>query len=282
MPIEDTVMKCVMELFKGDALKFFGLKKRIVSGALVDGAARTEAVHVHIQKNISDWMLEADDGSFVHLEFASGYKKKDLRRYMVSDAIMHFKTGRPIKTLVVYTADIKDKPTGLRAGSIRYDVDAFYMSGFDGDKAFSAIEKKLAKGRALTKQDLMSIVFLPMMKSSASKEKRFVKSAKTSNTIKDKEEQLQVQAMIALLSEKFLTREGWMKIKEVMSMGEFVKSILDEGIERGIEQGVERRGDAVAVNMLKRGFDVATVADCTELPEARVLELQAQIEAEAA
>jgi len=147
---EDIVLKCVMELFKGDALKFFGLNKLIVAAITADAATRTEMLHVHVQKNINDWVLEADDGSFVHMEFASSYRKKDMRRYMVTDAMLHFKTGKPIKTVVVYTANIKDKPTKHDAGSIRYEVDTFYMSSLDGDAAWAKAKAKINKGKPLS------------------------------------------------------------------------------------------------------------------------------------
>ena len=314
-PAEDIVMKCIMELFIGDALEFFGLKKRIVSGVTVDAAARTEMLHVHVQKNINDWVLEAEDGSYVHMEFASSYKKKDLRRYMVTDAVMHFKTGKPITTVVVYTANVKNKPVKLNAGSINYKVNAFYMSDLDGDTAYAKISAKIAKGESLAKQDLMSMVFLPMMKSSIDKEERFEQAVAASTKIKDYDEQQQVQAMIVLLAEKFLTHDSWMKIKERIAMGEFFKMIRDEcmqegmeeglkkgmeqglekgmekglekgmekgieqGITQGIEQGTERRNIDIATEMLRDGMDVKTVVKYSKLPKAKVLVIKAEIDA---
>ena len=58
MQHEDIIMKAVMELFKGDAVKFFGIDKRIVS------AARTEMSQIQVQKNINDWVLLADDDTY--------------------------------------------------------------------------------------------------------------------------------------------------------------------------------------------------------------------------
>jgi len=109
---EDVVMKSIMELFKGDAVKFFGIDKRVIS------AAPTELSHIPVQKNINDWVLYADDDSYIHFEFQSDYSKKDLARFMVSDAMLYYNEGKPIKTIVVYSSDIKETITAIIFASI--------------------------------------------------------------------------------------------------------------------------------------------------------------------
>jgi hypothetical protein len=129
-------MKSVMELFKGDAVKFFGIDTNVIA------SARTELLHIPVQRKTDDWLWETDDDKFLHLEFQSDYNKNDLSRFMISDAILHFNTGKPVKTIVVYSADIEKTITTLDAGSIRYNVEAFYMSGIDGDKTYADITMK--------------------------------------------------------------------------------------------------------------------------------------------
>ena len=269
--IEDIILKNVAEFFKGDALKFFGSDKRIVSAVTIDAAARTEAVHVHIQKNISDWMLEADDGTLIHLEFASDYDKNDIMRYMVSDAMTHFKTGKLIKTIVVYTAKIKKTETKLDAGSINYEVDAFYMSNLDGDNTFAEIKAKIEQGVQLIKEDLMSIVFLPMMANSADKEEMFIQTASASKAINDTHEQSQVQAMIILLAEKFLNEVGVKKIKEEIAMSQILRMVAEENFEKNATES--------ATIMLKDGMEVELVIKYTKLPREKVLAIKAELEA---
>ena len=146
---EDVVMKGIMELFKGDAVKFFGIDKRIVK------AARTELIQIQLQKNINDWVLEADDDSYVHFEFESKYDKKALSRFMVSDAMLYYKEGKPIQTIVIYSADVQDAVTDLDAGSIHYHIEAFYMVKLDGDETYERIKTKIDAGEPLAKEDLM-------------------------------------------------------------------------------------------------------------------------------
>jgi hypothetical protein len=120
-------MKVIMELFQGDAVKFFGINKKIVS------ATRTELTHLELKRNIDDWVLEAEDKSFIHFEFQTTLNENDLKRFMVSDAILCYKKGRPVKTVIVYTGNIEKAKTALDFDSIRYNVDAFYLS-FQGNK----------------------------------------------------------------------------------------------------------------------------------------------------
>ena len=269
-PVEDIIMKAVMELFKGDAVKFFGINKQIVSATTIAAAARTELTHIHIQKNIDDWILEADDNSFIHFEFQSDYDPKDLYRFMVSDAMLCYSVQKPIRTIVVYTADIKDTITVLDAGAIQYKIDAFYMSSLDGDTTYEAIRSKIATGKPLTKQDLMSIVFLPMMMSIEDRVTRFERSISLSKEVSAADEQLQIQAMLHLLADKFVKDPGMMqKLKEMINMSDLTKMIR--------EDAMNEKAIGIARNLLKRGISIEAVKEDTGLDEPTINKLQDEV-----
>jgi len=195
---EDTIMKSIMELLKGDAVKFFGIDARVVA------SARTELSNIPIQRKTDDWLRKTDDDSFLHFEFQPDYDKKYIARFMVSGAILHYNTGTPVRTIVVYSADIKETITTLDAGVIKYNVKAFYMSALDGDKTYADIKARLDAGESLTKQDLMSIVLLPMMQNSVDKFTRFEQSIQLSKDVPTKDERVQMQEMIKSLADKFV------------------------------------------------------------------------------
>ena len=260
MPIEDSIMKIAMELFKGDAVKFFGIDVKVTA------PARSELTHIPIQRKTDDWLWETDEDSFVHFEFQSDYDPKDLSRFMLSDAILHFNTGKPVRTIVVYTADIKETITTLDAGAIQYNVEAFYMSTIDGDKTYAALKANLEAGESLTKQDLMSMVFLPMMKNSVDKATRFEQAITLSKEVPAKDEQAQILEMLKLLAEKFIKdADKLKKLKELASMGIINQMIAND---KAIE---------IAKNMLRKGYPVDAISEMTGLDEPTVLNLQAEL-----
>ena len=270
-PIEDIIMKGVLELFKGDAVKFFGIDKRIVAGTTISAATRTELSHIHIQKNIDDWVLEADDNSFIHFEFQSTYAPEDLARFMVADAMLFFKERKRIRTIVVYTADIEDTITTMDAGSIQYSVDTFYMSSMDGDRIYEDIQAKIATGEPLDKQDLMSIVFIPMMRNKADKAATFERAIALSKEIPARVEQIQIQAMLKLLADKFVKDHAAMqRLKEMINMTAIGEMIRKDAIE----EGARVRDLEIAKNMLKDGVGISVVAKYTGLSEASIRELK--------
>ena len=263
MQHEDIVMKAVMELFKGDAVKFFGIDKRIIS------ATRTELSQIQVQKNIDDWVLYADDDTLLHLEFQSDYDKADLVRFMVSDAMLYFKERKPVRTIVVYSAEIKDTITALDAGAIQYGIEAFYMSTLDGDKTYLDIQTKIDAGEPLVKQDLMSIVFLPLMKNSVDKNTRLVQAIMLSKALPVNYEQAQIQAMLSLLAEKFVKDPAVLKrIKELMSVGVIFDMVRED---KAIE---------IAKNMLRDGVGISVISKYTGLPESIVRDLKSELDKE--
>ena len=269
-PHEDTIMKSIMELFKGDAVKFFGIDKKIISGTTLSAEARNELTHIHVQRNIIDWLLEADDDSFIHFEFQSDYDKDDLSRFMVTDAILYNQKRKPIRTIVIYTAEIKETETSFNAGSIQYNVEAFYMSALDGDKTYADIKVKVVAGESLTKQDLMSIVFLPMMKSRVDKIEQFEQAITLSKEVPGEDGQTQVQAMIHMLAEKFVKDLNMLrKLKEMLNMGAIAEMIREDAVK-------EDRCE-IAKKLLKRGLSVLVVVEDTGLDESIVLDLKAEL-----
>ncbi|MDR1687521.1 MAG: hypothetical protein LBS21_02785 [Clostridiales bacterium] len=216
-------MKSIMELFKGDAIKFFGIDKNVVS------VERTEFTQIKAIQKTDDWMLKAEDGSYIHIEFQTTHSLKDLSRFMLADAMLYYKEGKPIKTIVVYSSDIDQTITEINAGALQYGVEAFYMVKLDGDKAYAEIKAKIDAGENLTKQDLMSIVFLPMMKSEHDKVKRLERSISLSKEIKTETMQVQIQAMLELLAEKFVKDENELKkLKGMIRMGVIFDMIRED------------------------------------------------------
>jgi hypothetical protein len=264
--VEDTVWKNIFELFKGDAVKFFGINTKVTA------SARTELSHIPIQRKTDDWLWDTDEEFFLHFFFFFLYRKKDLSRFMISDAILYHNTGKPVRTIVVYSADVKETITTLDAGAIKYNVEAFYMSTLDGDKTYDEIKTKVDANEPLTKQDLMSIVFLPMMKNSVDKVSRFEHAINLSKEISAENERVQIQEMLKLLAEKFIKDVNTLqKLKELVNMG-----IINEMLANDAKINATKD---IARNMLREGSSIEFVLKTTGLDEPTILSLQSELNA---
>jgi hypothetical protein len=257
---EDIIMKNVMEFFKGDAVNFFGIQKRIIA------VTRTELVHLEKR---DDWVCETEDGELIHFEFQTTNKPEDLPRFMAADAILFFKEKKRVRTFVVYSGDIETAETTLDAGSIHYTVNAFYLAGLDGDAMYGDLRRKINAGEPLAKRDLMAVVLLPLMKSSRDKGARLTQAVELSKQLPATDTQAQIQAMLALLAEKFvLDEEQLAKLKEMINM-----TAIEEMIRR--DDRIE-----VAKNLLSEGIMQDVIHKATGLPADLLRQLQADLEIE--
>ena len=258
---EDILMKNVFDLLKGDALMYFGFNKKIVA------PTRTEQTQLTIQTNFIDNTYLLDDGSIVHLEFQTTASQDDLYRFMVSDAVLANKEKKPIHTIVIYSAEITKALDYLDLGSVYYKVNNHYMIDFDGDMIYTGIVEKIGRGERLSKQDVMSIVLLPIMKSKDDKMTRIVNCIDLSKQIVDISEFYQIRAMLYLIAEKFLSEYEMEKIKEMMGM----RFRLAEMWQK--DKAVE-----IAKNLIIEGMNLELIAKATGLAIEELEELKVEVE----
>lgn len=111
------------------------------------------------------------------------------------------------------------------------------MNSIDGDKKLDYISKKIYNNEVLTKHDILTLVFLPIMNSTKNKTDRIVEAITLSKSINDKENQNNSLALLYAFAEKFVNNDNMNKVKEVFQMTELGKLLKQEGIEEGIERG---------------------------------------------
>jgi predicted transposase/invertase (TIGR01784 family) len=99
-----------------------------------------------------------------------------------------------------------------------------------------------------------------------------------SKEIKDKNEQLQIQAMITLLAEKFITdKERMEKLKEVLGMFAVLEMIKEEAREEAREEAIQDSKIEIAKNALKEGATVEFIKKITGLKKKTIQQLQAEL-----
>ncbi|MEQ8199554.1 MAG: hypothetical protein ABRQ27_16390, partial [Clostridiaceae bacterium] len=212
--VEDAVMKEAMNYFKDHAVRFFGIKEKVIA------PAETELKNIDIKTNQMDYLFHVEDGSYLHFEFQTTNKKEDLSRFLYYDTSLYCKHRRKIKTVIIYSADIEDVETKIDGGSIKYLTKAFYMKSLDGDERLEYLRKKIHKGEHLSDEDIVNLTFMPLMRSKDDKSTRTMQCIDLTNNIKDKDNKNKCTILLYALFDKFGDIESKKKFREVISMTE--------------------------------------------------------------
>lgn len=269
---EDAIMKKSMELFAESALAFFNVHDKIKR------VANVEIKDITIKTHVLDYLYETESGEFIHFEFQTTRSCDNLPRFLCYDAALFQRERKLIKTIVVYSAEIKKENHLINAGSIHYEVENFYMSQFDGDILFELIKEKINHNVTLTEEELVKLTFIPLMGSKKSKSKLTIDCL---NLAQNLEEQQKAKCIVLLygLFDKFGDEISKKKFKEVFQMTEVGRMIHEEGeqigIEKGIEKGMKKAKIENAVSLLDILND-EMIAKKIKLPLETVRQLRVQ------
>ncbi|WP_373845471.1 DUF4351 domain-containing protein [Clostridium sp.] len=228
---EDLIMKRAMDLFAEEGLKFFGVGKKVKE------LGPTELVILETKNMFMDYTFLMEDDTFIHFEFQTTNKgKADLRRFRAYEALLGHQTGKDVVTYVVYSGNIKNPGNVLETGINAYKVNSISMASKDGDKIYSDIIAKIKSGVDITKQDIISLTFTPIMGGNISIVDKIINAI---DVVKDvnKDYKYDVESILYAFASKFLSGKDLERVKEELRMTELGKSLINEGIEKGKEEG---------------------------------------------
>ena len=246
--VEDAVLKKAMEFFKDNAVKFFGIDTKIIA------PAETEIKNIDIKTNYTDYLFYTEDGGYLHFEFQTTNKKEDIKRFLYYDASLFYKEKRKVRTFVIYSSDIDDVETFVDAGTIKYNVEAFYMKDLNGDEKLEYLSEKIEKGKTLTEEDILTLTLLPLMDSKKSKSDRTIESIQLAYKMPESREKVQCVTLLYALFDKFGDEVSKQKFKEVISMTEIGKMIREEGIKEGKKEGKAEGKSEILIKQLIKKF----------------------------
>ncbi|EJO5349251.1 DUF4351 domain-containing protein [Clostridium botulinum] len=228
---EDLIMKRAMDLFAEEGLKFFGINKKVKE------LGPTELVVLETKNMFMDYTFLMEDDTFIHFEFQTTNKgTTDLRRFRAYEALLSHQTGKDAVTYVVYSSNIKNPPNILETGINKYEVNSISMASKDGDKIYNDIVEKIKSGKDITKQDIISLTFTPIMAGNIDIADKIINAI---HVVKDIENDYKydVESILYAFANKFLSGKDLEKVKEELRMTELGKSLIQEGIEKGKEEG---------------------------------------------
>jgi len=72
--------------------------------------------------------------------------------------------------------DIKKVENYIDAGSIKYNIEAYYMNNIDGDEKYDYLKNKIDNNQELTNEEVLSLTFIPLMKGKLTRAERTIRS----------------------------------------------------------------------------------------------------------
>lgn len=261
---EDMIMKRAMDIFAEEGLKFFGIDKK------VKDTGTTEIVVLEIKNMLMDYTFLMEDDSYIHFEFQTTNKGiEDLRRFRTYEALLNFQTGKDVVTYVVYSGDIKNPLSGYESGINHYKINAITMADKDGDEIFNTIINKINNKEELSKQDIISLTFTPIMGGKVSKSEKIINAIRVVKDI-DKDYRYDVESILYAFASKFLEGKDLEKVREEIKMTELGKSLIKEGKQ---ENSIE-----IAKRAIKEGMSNELISKLTELTIEQVQIIRKTIE----
>ena len=249
---EDLIMKKAMDVFAEEGLKFFGINQKVKDSSSTEIVV-LEALNLHM-----DYTFLMEDDTYIHFEFQTTNKgKKDLRRFRAYEALLSLQKEKDVTTYVVYSNNIKKAISTLETGISKFNVKSIFMSEKNGDLIFEELEKKINNKEKLTKQELISLAFTPIMGGKLTKAEKIIKSIRIVKS-SDSEYKYDIESMLYAFADKFLKGKDLQRVKEEISMTELGRMLIEDGIEKGrkegIEKGIEKGKSETLIKLLIKKF----------------------------
>lgn len=255
----DILMKVLAERFRDKTLDALGIQSARIKNLL---PTVNPVVEANERRNDIIFLLE--DGTLLHLEFQTTESEQDLIRFLSCDVRLIRQQKRQVRTAVIYAGRIIQALTRLEYGSVCYQVENIYMGSYDGDKEYNRLKDKLKQGKALSEEDTLKLILLPLMKSREKEENLTIQAAELAKSA-DRETKIFVLAALIVLSDKIMSEGNKRKLLEVLKMTEIEQWIKEEGRQEGRMEGGREEKKRTALNMLKLGMAPEVIAKVTEL-----------------
>lgn len=261
---EDLIMKRAMDLFAEEGLKFFGIEKKAKE------TGPTELVVLETKNMFMDYTFLMEDDTFIHFEFQTTNKGTcDLRRFRAYEALLSYQTSKDAVTYVIYSGDIKSIYSSLKTGINEFKVNVISMGDKDGDIIYNNIIEKIKSGGNISKQDIISLCFTPIMGGTVSKADKILNAIKVIKDI-DKEYRHDIESILYAFANKFLDGKDLEKVKEEIKMTELGKSLIEEGKEVGKKEKAKEIArellDILSIEMIAKKTGL-TIEEVKELKE---------------
>ena len=189
---------------------------------------------VHLEQ--LDSVFELADERLFHLEFQTEHRRVTLPRFLVYDAYLIERYGRPIVTVVFYGAGVTVAASEIKGGSIKYNVINVLLGEQDGEETYRRLRDLVAREGGLRPEDRLDLIFLPLMRHTRPRREVVIEAVALARQLPERQQRQTVASLIGLGSH-FLNDIEIDTLMEGLMSTSIGQRLMERGLERGIEQG---------------------------------------------
>ncbi|WP_067928765.1 hypothetical protein [Alicyclobacillus shizuokensis] len=224
---------------------------------------------------------------------AGAWRERTLYRFLSYDVALAERFDLKVRTVVLYTGNVRTAPDLLDIGAAIYRIDNVFLSELDGDAVLDTVRRHLNSNH-WTESDRVRLAFaFHMHFQTRSGDEVFREVLELTQSIPDRQEQNYVTALILGLSGGSMTDNQRQLLKEAMGMTDVVRELMEEaeqegwqkgleqgrkeGIQQGRQEGIQQGRQEVALKLLAEGVSLDVVVKTTGLTREEIEALRRQI-----
>ncbi|MEB9680989.1 transcriptional regulator [Bacillus anthracis] len=270
---KDILMKFLSEYYRDKGLEAYGLK----GFPKIKELLLNEFSRVRADQRRSDTLFEMEDGSILMLEYESNtrFLENHLKYMDYANQIMYRSYNKnkelpDIRIVVIYTSEVMNPIEEIDVYSIRLNSKAVLLSEYNGDAILQKVIQKIEEGKALTDEETMKLILVPLMHSREKRQILIEKTIEVAKCISDEQKQIQVIAGILVATDKFIDEDYAKKVKEWLRMTK-VGRLYEQEKQEEIDKALSAAG------MLFKGMSIEEVAKKLDVTIEKVREWEKRL-----
>lgn len=236
---KDIEFKILSEAYKEKSFEAYGLKLPRIKEVLPTNLPVVSANEMRM-----DNLFLLEDDTYALVDYESSDAVKNRIKYMnyisrVTQRLYGEKGKVPvIRMIVIYTGDVKRAESVFQIGCMTLSMEQAFVGRLPVEEIYQRVRHKLKCGEALTEQELMQLIILPLAeKGTAGKQDRIRQVIELARQVENEQEQAFVFSGLLVITDKFIGRSDAEAIRREIIMTKVGKLIFEEGLAEGKVEG---------------------------------------------